>query len=95
MAGTKFTPRLRRQEANEELEKTGMSLREQFEEERKTEVKVERRSVQVVLTILEWVKNILCAFLALTGAITLIHPDLQHAFVILVKTFLMEIWVHV
>ena len=57
MGNSKFTPRLMRQEANDELEWTRESLRDRFEEEQKEEVKVERRPVKIVITGLLYLKN--------------------------------------
>lgn len=90
MGNSKFTPRLMRQEANEELERTRESLRDRFEVEHKEEVKVERRPVQIVITGLLYLKNVVWLLLILFGIVTLLHPELRHAFMILIRTFLME-----
>lgn len=90
MGNSKFTPRLMRQEANDELEWTRESLRDRFEEEQKEEVKVERRPVKIVITGLLYLKNTVWLLLILLGLITLLHPELRHAFIILIRTFLME-----
>lgn len=90
MGNSKFTPRLMRQEASEELERTRESLREHFEEEQKEEVKVERRPVKIAITGLLYLKNTAWFLLILLGLITLLHPELRHTFMILIRTFLME-----
>lgn len=90
MGNSKFTPRLMRQEASEELERTRESLREHFEEEQKEEIKVERRPVKIAITGLLYLKNMVWFLLIFLGLITLLHPELRHAFMILIRTFLME-----
>lgn len=90
MKNTKFTQRLMQREADEELEQTEKSLRECFETKQKEEVKVERRPIQILIIGLDAVKNIICILLTVLGAWTLLHPELRHAFVVLVRTFLME-----
>ena len=72
MGNSKFTPRLMRQEASEELERTRESLREHFEEEQKEEIKVERRPVKIAITGLLYLKNMVWFLLIFLGLITLL-----------------------
>lgn len=74
-----------------DLPEESANLKLAFEEKKKAEIKIEKRPVAILFSVLYAVRTVLCIVLAAIGLLTFLVPSVRTEFVYVIGEFIREV----